>query len=111
MTFWLALAVGVLALGLVVLGVMLKRQQAAIRALQASADSLSTAQSTQEAIASERDRIYRDLHDDIGGRLLTLAHGSSDPDTAAIARDVLQDLLFLKLAVKICRLALHSRAT
>lgn len=92
MTFWLALAVGVLALGLVVLGVMLKRQQAAIRALQASADSLSTAQSTQEAIASERDRIYRDLHDDIGGRLLTLAHGSSDPDTAAIARDVLQDL-------------------
>lgn len=40
----------------------------------------------------ERERIARDLHDDIGGRLLTITHRTSDVALAELARDALRDL-------------------
>jgi signal transduction histidine kinase len=40
----------------------------------------------------ERERIARDLHDDIGGRLLTLTHRATDPALVELARDALRDL-------------------
>lgn len=40
----------------------------------------------------ERERIYQDLHDDIGAKLLQLVHGAESPQQADLARAVLQDL-------------------
>lgn len=45
-----------------------------------------------QASANERERIYRDLHDDIGAKLLSLAIGAETPRHADIARAALQDL-------------------
>lgn len=41
---------------------------------------------------TERERIMRDLHDDVGARLLSLVHGSDDPAVRAEAADLLQTL-------------------
>lgn len=45
-----------------------------------------------QAIAEERERIYSDLHDDIGAKLLDLVYRAETPETADLARSVLQDL-------------------
>ena len=53
----------------------------------------SHAATTQaEAIAAERERIYSDLHDDIGAKLLGLIHSAPNPLQADSARAILQDL-------------------
>ncbi len=44
------------------------------------------------AANEERTRIYRDLHDDIGAKLLTLIHSLEDRSQADLARAVMQDL-------------------
>jgi signal transduction histidine kinase len=44
------------------------------------------------ALAAERQRIYQDLHDDLGAKLLTLIHRAPDAATADVARSALQDL-------------------
>lgn len=46
----------------------------------------------QQTITQERERIHRDLHDDVGAKLLTLTYRSRDNDSAEIARSALQDL-------------------
>jgi len=46
----------------------------------------------EQAIASERERIYGDLHDDLGARLLGLVHEATTPQQADRARALLQDL-------------------
>lgn len=46
----------------------------------------------ETATAEERERIYRDLHDDIGAKLLSLAIRAKSPEDADIARSALQDL-------------------
>jgi len=46
----------------------------------------------QQGVQQERGRIARDLHDDIGTRLLTLAHKADEGELATIARDALRDL-------------------
>ena len=43
-------------------------------------------------IARERERIYGDLHDDIGAKLLELVHTATTPEQADLARTALQDL-------------------
>jgi signal transduction histidine kinase len=45
-----------------------------------------------QAEARERDRIYRDLHDDVGARLLDLVYMAPDEATATRAREALQQL-------------------
>jgi signal transduction histidine kinase len=45
-----------------------------------------------EAAAAERERIYADLHDDLGAKLLGLIHHAKDAVQADLARAILQDL-------------------
>ncbi len=54
---------------------------------------------------AERERIASDLHDDIGGRLLTLTHRARDPALVELARDALRDLraVVVNLSMDRCR--------
>jgi signal transduction histidine kinase len=45
-----------------------------------------------QAAAEAREAVFRDLHDDLGAKLLTLAIGAENPVRADIARSALQDL-------------------
>ncbi len=45
-----------------------------------------------QAAAEAREVVFRDLHDDLGAKLLTLAIGAESPVHADIARSALQDL-------------------
>jgi signal transduction histidine kinase len=47
---------------------------------------------TEQAVVEERERIYRDLHDDVGAKLLSLVYRSATPEDADLARSALQDL-------------------
>lgn len=46
----------------------------------------------EQASLEERERIYQDLHDDLGAKLLTLVYRSKDSNNAELARSALQDL-------------------
>lgn len=46
----------------------------------------------EQLVMQERERIYRDLHDDVGAKLLSLVHRAASSDNAALARSALQDL-------------------
>jgi signal transduction histidine kinase len=54
--------------------------------------AIAHAADREQAVAQERERIYSDLHDDIGAKLLTLIYQSTDPVQADLARSILQDL-------------------
>lgn len=46
----------------------------------------------EQTMLEERERIYQDLHDDVGAKLLSLVYRSDNPDNADLARSALQDL-------------------
>jgi len=72
------------------------RQQAGRhrRAIRALAARLQTAadEAARLAAAAERERIYADLHDDLGARLLDLVYRAPTPAEADRVRAILQDL-------------------
>ncbi len=46
----------------------------------------------EQAMQEERERIYGDLHDDVGAKLLSLVYRARNVETADLARAALQDL-------------------
>ena len=46
----------------------------------------------EQAAAFVRERIYQDLHDDVGAKLLSLLYASAEPHQAAIAREALREI-------------------
>jgi|JI10StandDraft_1071094.scaffolds.fasta_scaffold06349_11 signal transduction histidine kinase len=67
------------------------RWHAEMQQLQRQHESLQH-QARQHAAAAERERIYRDLHDDLGARLLDLVYAAPDAALAGQARQALQTL-------------------
>lgn len=55
-------------------------------------DARYVALERERVAADERERIFRDLHDDVGAKLLDLALTVESPAHADLARSVLQDL-------------------
>lgn len=47
---------------------------------------------SEQAVTEERERIYRDLHDDIGAKLLQMVYRAGSAGEAELARSALQDL-------------------
>ena len=79
----------------VALAVALWRTRALVRRAQAYSERERATREAAlriEAIAYERERIYNDLHDDLGARLLSLIHAAPTPQQADQARAILQDL-------------------
>ena len=88
----LGILCGLLAMVLVAqlrkLQLQLRAERAAAVSRLAERESLVRAQAT----LAERERIYGDLHDDIGARLLGMIHSAESLEQADRARAVLQDL-------------------
>ena len=76
------------------LGLLLARHRAAAQALAACEARLRVveAESREQAASQERERIYADLHDDLGAKLLGLVYQAESPVQADLARAILQDL-------------------
>ncbi|MDD2892445.1 MAG: hypothetical protein PHF20_00830 [Halothiobacillaceae bacterium] len=56
------------------------------------AHAASSREAYERGAAEERGRVYRDLHDDIGAKLLSLVIGAETPARADLARSALDDL-------------------
>lgn len=69
----------------------LQQSQQALRQQQRQTEELLQ-KAREQAAAVERERIYADMHDDVGAKLLTLMHASPDAQTADLARALHQDL-------------------
>ena len=54
--------------------------------------SANLREAQEKGASEERDRIMRDLHDDVGAKLLTLVHRAQSPENAQVARSALQTL-------------------
>ncbi len=55
----------------------------------------------ERAAAGERERSYRDLHDDLGARLLSLVYEAKDGRQATLARDALAQMRTIVTATKL----------
>lgn len=98
MTSWLVASILLAAVALVacvVLGARLRRLRAALGAHDVQAARCTPAREgviRAQAAVQERERIYSDLHDDLGAKLLTLVYRAESPVQADLARAILQDL-------------------
>ncbi len=88
----LALLALALAIGSLAHARRLRAQLEAERRHAAERGAEREALAREQAAASERERIYGDLHDDLGARLLGLIHEAQTPQQADRARALLQDL-------------------
>ena len=98
MTVWLAAAIlfGMAALAACgVLAVRLHQLREASGKRDALAESRVSAREgevREQAALQERERIYSDLHDDLGAKLLSMVYRAESPVQADLARAILQDL-------------------
>jgi signal transduction histidine kinase len=70
----------------------LRRRLALMLADQHAQLDAARRDAAEQAASRERERLYHDLHDDLGARLLTLIHRAPDAAYADAARAALQDL-------------------
>jgi signal transduction histidine kinase len=87
-------AVGLLGLlvGVALAGLYARRRlQALVREQQVSGER-AVQEATEHATGAERERIYHELHDDLGARLLQIVHRAPTVELADEARAALQDL-------------------
>lgn len=68
-----------------------RRVSEATRALETSYER-QRQMDQERAAARERERIYQDLHDEIGGTLLSLVYAARDDGTRQLARDAIGEL-------------------
>jgi len=68
--------------------------------LELMRQAVSRKDSHARGVREERERIARDLHDDVGAKLLTLIHKTEASDTAEHLRAVLQDLRSLAASLE-----------
>jgi len=71
------------------------RQRRALAGLRVQLDRQACAEREAvrvQAAADERERIFSNLHDDLGAKLLQLIYTASTPEQADLARAVLQDV-------------------
>lgn len=67
------------------------RVEANRRALEASYEE-NRRMELLESAAKEREKIYRDLHDDVGSKLVNIVHASDSERDVALARSALESL-------------------
>jgi signal transduction histidine kinase len=88
---WALLASVLLVLALILLWWQQRRLRACARQLQMHALEQHEAVRIRAA-SEERERIFRNLHDDLGAKLLQLIYSANSPEQADLARAVLQDV-------------------
>ena len=81
--------------------VELEGRVAAARAAIEHAYAEREAMQRERAAAGERERIYRDLHDDLGARLLSLVYAAGEGRPAALAREALAQMRTIVTAAKL----------
>ncbi|MCI1711914.1 MAG: hypothetical protein LKM32_09040 [Chiayiivirga sp.] len=95
MNGWLALGALLAGAGCVLLAWRGHRLRLALSHRAGEAEARDTDRESAiraQATAQERERIYGDLHDDLGAKLLTLIYQAESPLQADLARSILQDL-------------------
>lgn len=94
MSAWSVVTALALMLGAIAVVLLARRARAARARAQAALERSFEERRALErakAVADERERIFADLHDDVGAKLLTLIHSLEQPQHADLARSVLQD--------------------
>ncbi|MCB1643956.1 MAG: hypothetical protein KDI36_00815, partial [Pseudomonadales bacterium] len=74
------------------LNVELERRVAAISADLEQSYAANRALELKRATDLQKQRIYRDLHDDVGARLVSIVHAREKGDTVSMARSALESL-------------------
>ncbi len=97
MTVWLviALLLAAAAAACIASNVRLRNLRMELDDREASSERVACARDhlvREQAIAQERERIYSDLHDDLGAKLLGMIYRAESPVQADLARAILQDL-------------------
>lgn len=95
MATWLAVALSFAVMACIALVLRLRRLRAQLAAHGTTTDAGARARDAQlreQAASQERERIYSDLHDDLGAKLLSLVYRAESPVQADLARAILQDL-------------------
>jgi signal transduction histidine kinase len=64
-----------------------------------------------QAATGERERIYRDLHDDVGARLLSLVYAARDEGQRTLARETLRELREIVSNAEVAPTGLRALAT